>query len=64
MNEQQIYELLSSDPETQEEAILQAYQLGRLIGRAEGAGNTGGDEYDGLCELVADKTTALVSIAL
>jgi hypothetical protein len=64
MNEQQIYEMLSNDPETQEEVILQAYQLGRLLGRAEGAGRIDGDGYDGLCEFVADKTAGLVNLPL
>ena len=64
MDERAIYEMLSRSPRTQEEAILQAYQLGRLLGRAEAMGRTAGREYDGLCEFVADKTAVLTSLRL
>ena len=62
MDEREIYEMLSRDPKTQEEAVLQAYQLGRLLGRTEAMGRPAGIEYDALCEFVADKTAALTSI--
>lgn len=59
MDKHQIYQMIETDPETQEEAVLQAYQLGRLLGRAEGAGHVSGQQYEDLCELVAGKTAAL-----
>jgi hypothetical protein len=64
MDEQQIYEMLETDPKSHEEAILQAYQLGRLLGRAEAARRIDGDGYDGLCEFVADKTAKLIDLPL
>jgi len=60
MTDDEILGLLAHEPQDVETVVLQAYQLGRLLGRNEHTRHTNPGRYEQMCEFVAGWTDRLI----